>query len=294
MRTKPRLLLLVLVAIATLTLAACGGDDSKAEKKSSADQTAAAATTQPSGSASGSSGGLTSPRPSGVVVSPSSGSAGRALQLDCGKDLKSFKFDGKLALQTPQGSDSAADFSSIFGSILSDVKYSGAFVSPDRTSFKFEGGKDSPIGVVEFIQIGTTQYTKLGSTGWQQTTSSGGPADIADNFDPREICTQIQKTLSADVPTRKEKVNGVDTTKYEYDKKALEKLGSDGIFGGLAGINGQLPDNAKLNLWVSDKEKFPVKLTMNADSQQDAQKYTVNLELNVTDLNGNVAINAPR
>lgn len=288
MRTRTRTLPLMAIAAAMLILIACGGDDSKAEKKTrdgaqTAVATAAAVATRES-------------TPTAAAAAAGTAPAGsvRALNLDCGDNLKSFRFNGTLALQMPDAGGNAADPMALIASALSDVRYSGAYQAPDRSTMKIETPKESIFGgnALEFARIGATSYTKIGATGWQQSTGGGSPGDVLDELDPRALCKQLQENLKGDVPSRKEKVNGVDATRYDYDRKALERIG--GILGAASG-NGELPENAKLNIWVADKEKFPVKLTISGSGQQAGQRYSVDLELNVTDLNSNdVKVDAPR
>jgi hypothetical protein len=277
--------LLPLLVAATVLLVACGGDDSKATQESSANATAT--TGQSSGSASGGSIGSSS------AATPAPADSRRMLQVDCGQDLKAFRFNGRLALKAPQSGTNSSDFSSIIGSLLQDVKFSGAFVAPDRSQLKLEGGKDSALGAIEFLQIGSTSYTRFGSAAWQQSSIGGSPTDFLQELDPREICTQVEQNLRADVPSKKEKVNGVDAVRYDYDRSTLQQLGS-GFLGAAGGPDDQLPENVKLSVWVSEKEKFPVKMQMSASGQADGQNYAMEMEVNVTDLNGNVRIDAPR
>src|SRR5215212_4521194 len=308
MRFRVRALPLALIAAAMLLLVACGGDDSKAEKKTKEGTTApTAALGQASGGTSGGTSGgsgsssAATAAPTGVAQAQATqapANTSRALDLDCGKDLKAFRFAGRLALQAPGagGSANSTDPTALFSSLLSDVKFSGAYVAPDRTSFKFEGGKDSLLGgqAIEFIQIGNTSYTKFGATGWQSSTGTSGTMDFTENLDPRQLCNSLKGTLAGDVPSRKEKINGVDAVRYDYDRKTLEKLIKDnpGVFGDFTG--GEIPENFKMNIWVSEKEKFPVKMLVSGSGTDQGQKYSFELEFNVSDLNGNVKIDAPK
>jgi len=309
MRFRVRALPLALIAAAMMLLVACGGDDSKAEKKTRDGTTApTAALGQASGGTSGGTSGGSGSSSSAATAAPTSvaqaqatqapANTSRALDLDCGKDLKAFRFDGRLALQAPGtgGAANSSDPTALVSSLLGDVKFSGAYVAPDRTSFKFEGGKDSLLGgqAIEFIQIGTTSYTRFGATGWQSSTGTGGPMDFTENLDPRQLCTSLKGGLTGDAPSRKEKVNGVDAVRYDYDRKTLEKLSKDnpGPFGEFTG--GEIPENFKMNIWVSEKEKFPVKMLVSGSGTDQGQKYSLELEFNVTDLNGNVKIDPPR
>lgn len=283
MQTRTRLLPLLLMAVALLAFAACGGDDSEAERRTAENEAGSA--TAAAGQSGGSSGGA-------AVATQAPADATRTVQVECSTDLKAFRFNGQLSMKSSASSSNSGDLASALGSLLENVKFTGAFVAPDRTQLKLDGGQNSPLGAIEFIQIGNTSYTKLGSAPWQQSTGQG-PADFTEQLDPREFCRQIQQGLSGNVPSRKEKVNGVDATRYDYDRAALEQL-NNGFLGSVAGPNGQLPENVKMSVWVSDTEKFPVKMVLNASGQQGGDDSTINLEMNVTDLNGNVSIDAPR
>lgn len=294
MRARWRAPLVMAVAAVMVVVAACGGDDSKAEKKSGNNVEATATTASASSSATGSTG-----TSSGSAASTQSGSSsttvssGSKLAVDCGTNIKAFKFDGKLALQTQQASNaSATDFGSLLSSILSDVKYTGAYVAPDRTQLKAEfASKDSPIaGPLEVVQIGADSYTKLGNTAWQKG-GAGGPADFLGGLDPREFCKSVISALPTAPTSRKEKANGVDATRYDYDRSSIAKL--QGVTGGLTG--GELPENFKLSVWVSDKEQFPVKMALSGSGTNAGQPYALDLQLNVSDLNsGSIKIDAPK
>lgn len=293
MHRRIHALLFIVLAVVLTGLAACGGDDSTAEKKT---RDGASPSPSPSAAAAGAtreaatSGAAPSSSPAGTALARS----GRTLDVDCGRDIKALRFVGKLAVQGNVASSSGGDggFGSLFGSLLSDITFSGAYQAPDRTQLKAEiGGQNSFLGgPIEFVQIGDTSYTRLGNTPWQQSTGDAGPAD---QFDPRTFCNDTVQNLPGDVQGRKEKVNGVDATRYEYDRKALEAAGNS--LGDLAGSAGPLPDNTRLSVWVSEKEKFPVKMTLVGSGTQSGQTSSINLEFNVTDINApNVKIEAPR
>jgi hypothetical protein len=274
------------MAVALLAIAACGGDDSNDDQQT-AESTATNATT-----ASGQSGGTQS-----GSSGSSSGATTQAIELNCNQNLKSFRFSGELSVNSPQSSSSGSNsIASAVGSLLQNVKFTGAFATPDRTQLKLDGGQNSPLGAIEFIQIGDTSYIKLGTAPWQQSQGDSATAGFVDQVDPREICRQFEQNLTSSVPARKEQANGVDATRYDYDRAALEKLGDSagGLIGAVGGSNGELPENAKMSVWVSEKEKFPVRMQVTASGKQDGEDYSLNMDLNVTDLNGNVTINAPR
>ena len=287
MRDRGRALFIAALTAACFVLAACGGDDSKAERKSRDGKATAAATiaAAPREATAG----------SGAAGSPASpaGRTSNAIPVDCGRDLKTFRFDGRLSLETPRDGASSGAPSATVGSLLENVKFRGAYVSPDRTQLQFEfSGAGSPLTgqVVEFVQIGTAWYYRLGNSGWQKQEGAG--PNPAEALNPKELCKELEQGLSANVPTRKERVNGVDATRYEYDRNNLERMG--GFIGALSGAQ-ELPENTKMNVWVSEKEKFPVKMTLTGSSEQAGQRFAMDLEFNVTDLNASgIRVEVPR
>jgi hypothetical protein len=275
-RVWPRLLLVPLAAVALLA-AACGGDDSQAQRRTRE----ATTTTQPAAT----------PGQNEVVS--------QRLDLDCSRDVRTFRFDGKLAVQSPRTTAANTnDPSALFASLLNDVKYSGAYVAPDRSQLRFEiTAKDSPIQgqVLEFVQVGPNSYVRLGQTGWQQQSGPGGNPIAA--LDPRELCRDMARDLPADAEGRRDTLNGAPAIRYEFDRAALTRppAGSGGGF--LRGIAGSqdLPENAKMTLWVAEKEKFPLKMVLTASGQQAGQPVAVNFEMTIADLNGTgISIEAPR
>lgn len=297
MRNGLRALPLVAVAALMLVVAACGGDDSKAETKSGNSEATAAAATAASGAggiagASSSSSSSSSAQSSGT---PAGQATSARLNVDCGDNLKAFKFQGKLAVKMPQSSPAGGsnDFGGLLDDLLGDVTFSGAYVAPDRTQMKLEfGGQNSLFpGGVEFVQIGAATYTKLGNTGWQQGTGGTGADEFLSGLDPRDLCANTLDDLPAPASSAKVKVNGVDAVRYDYDRKSIQNL--NGFLG--ADDLDELPENFKLSVWVAEKERFPVKLTASASGGQGSDQISFNVEFNVTDLNSsNVKIDAPR
>jgi hypothetical protein len=290
---RKRISALSVVAAAALLLAACGGDDSKAETKSrdGASATVAAAASTPSTSSAAGVAAVSSAANTSAAATSSSSTARNALVLECAEDVKSFRFDGKLSMQGGAGGG-ADDPSSLVSSLLENVTFSGAYVGPDRTQMKLElAGADSPLAgqALEFVQIGPTSYMRLGNTPWQRQ-DSGGSSPVED-LNPQALCEQLNGALPAAAQSRKEKVNGIDAVRYDYDRSSLARL--PGLLDALD--SSELPENVNLSLWVAEKERFPVKMSLAASGQHTGERYSVGLEFNVSDLNSsNVTIEAPR
>jgi hypothetical protein len=267
--------LLLCVVLAVAVFAGCSGGGARPEDHAESRATADA-------------GGGPAARVATLAPADSRGT----LDVDCGKDLTAYRFQGRFSLQGAQASPSQADITAVLGSMLQNMTFRGAFVAPNRSQLTLEGGQSSPFGAIEMVQIGARSYMRVGTSAWQESTV-GGAEGLIDNLDPRAICTQLDQRLSADVPSRRETVNGVAAVRYDYDRATLEQLGT-GLLSPVSGPDNRLPDSVTLNVWVSEREKFPVKLRVVAAGQEDGRPYTSEMEFNVTDLNGNVTIDMPR
>ena len=83
-----------------------------------------------------------------------------------------------------------------------------------------------------------------------------------------------------------EKLDGQNVQKYEFDRDALARF--QDLFGGLGGGgSAEIPADAKLDVWVAEKEHLPLKMTLQGSDTSDQGSYSIDLEFNITDLNGN-------
>jgi hypothetical protein len=81
--------------------------------------------------------------------------------------------------------------------------------------------------------------------------------------------------------TSREKVNGVETVKYSWDKAALTRLLAS--FGETADMSDI--DDASLSIWMMD-DVVPVKMSMTlAGSDEDGNKMSMKLDFNLRDIN---------
>jgi hypothetical protein len=186
------------------------------------------------------------------------------------------------------GSDSSEDalgeaFAAAMLGILGDIRAEGAFVAPDQMDVRmtFAGQQ------MGYVQIGNRAWTNEG-TGWESTTATQGlgfgesPADLFAEFLPQEVLRGAK--------TSSENVNGVRATRYSFDKKSLEQIADE------LGESADLEDvtEANLDIWLTDGE-IPVKVTMKmAGKDESGQGLSMNLEVNVRDINRNsIQIKAP-
>jgi hypothetical protein len=266
--------LVLALAAAAVLIAACGGDDKKDDDQPAAGSAATAAT---SGTqvTSQSTAQATAAR---AATSTAVAQGEQVIATDCLKGVKSYRYEGKIQLKLPAGATSGA----LPGLELNDISFSGAFVEPDRNQFKVDLGFTS----FETVTIGTDAWTRLGGAGWTKSSEGGI------SFSPDQFCqANLTELNKANVKPSKDKVNGVDALKYEFDKNAIVRVNN--IFGN-GGSLPDLPDNTRMNLWVTEKERWPVKMTLTG-SRTGTDPYNINFEFNLTDINkGGITIDAPR
>lgn len=270
-----RRLALALAASAVL-LAACGGDKKKDESKAvNSVATAASSATEAARQAAATA---TPAARAATATASAAAPAEPVIAADCLKNVKSYRYEGKIQLKLPAGATAGA----LPGLELNDISFSGAFVEPDRNQFKVDLGFTS----FETVQIGNDTWTRLGGAGWQKSNEGGV------SFSPDQFCrANLTELNKANVKPTKDKVNGVDALKYEFDKNAIVRVNN--IFGNGSALP-DLPDNTRMTLWVSEKERWPLKMTLTGD-RAGSDPYNIKFEFNLTDLNkGGITIEAPK
>jgi hypothetical protein len=206
-------------------------------------------------------------------------------------ELKSFRFD--LAMKLDLGGFDAgalgaedemgAAFASALMGLLGDIRAEGAFVAPDGMDVKLALGGQQ----MGYIQIGEQAWVNDG-TGWEATTAPEGlgfgesPADLLSEFLPQDVLRAAR--------TSSENVNGVEATRYSFDKQAIEQAATE------MGETVDLDDvsEANLDVWLTEGN-IPVKVLMSiAGKDETGQALSVQLEANVRDINSDsIQIKAP-
>lgn len=159
----------------------------------------------------------------------------------------------------------------------------------DRASssrrFKMSGmwpgdvGLAAESGEMEMIQIGNASY--IGSDGeWMSMQSSEDEAQdqIGWSFDPSDFASGEGTYVGT------ENVNGVSAKRYHYEERG----------GGSLGLGFGAIDEADSDVWVSVEHNVVVKVaTTWQGTDTDGTEYAGSLDLNVTDINQPVVIEAP-
>lgn len=274
-RLKRSILGLAIGAIAALTLACGGGggDDP--------DPTA----TSGSGGSSGGTTGTATPSGSG------SGSGSNAPTRASISNLNSYKYTIKMTGTGSIMADIAGGLEEIGGSSSGSVTFevSGAYIKPDKAQTTIKLGSFETSTVI----IGNQQWTSafgqvIGPS--PATTSDVTSANfLADFWTDDGLGSAIEDFKCGG----KENVNGVSATKCTLDKAAVERLSrEDPTF--MDGINASSLTTANVDAWIADGG-YPVRMRMQMAGKDDAgANFTMNVEMDVTDINGNFQITAPR
>lgn len=251
---------------------ACGGDDG--------DQANGATNTNDAGSASG----------GGDAVSQELNLSSAAAQL---LELRSFRFDMALQMDFDlsglEGSGDADDefgaaFAGAFLALLSDVRMSGAYVAPDSFDMTMSlAGEEARL-----VQIGNEAWVNDGS-GWVESdpatsdlTPFGDPTDFATDFLPTEVLSNAK--------TSSEKVGGLDTTRYSFDKDTLQSLAEE--FGGETADFDEV-EEMSLDVWIAEGNlpvKFAVKVT---GTDPQGGDIAIDMSFEITDINEDIEIERP-
>jgi hypothetical protein len=228
---------------------------------------------------------------SGSSVSQELNLADAATQL---MELRSFKFNLKFNLDlgdmsgltgsTDSGDEFGAGLAQAFLALFSDVSVEGAYVAPDSFDVKMSlAGED-----VHMIQIGDEAWVDDGS-GWVATepgdtelTPFGNPSDLTTDLIPNEVLQNAE--ISS------EKVNGLDTTHYHFDKDSLQAVAQD--LGQETSDFGDV-DSMTLDVWLAEGN-IPVKLTVDvAGKGTDGGDMALKASFDITDINSDIKIDRP-
>jgi hypothetical protein len=270
---SPRLILIPVAALAIAALVACGGDKKKDNK--SASNSGSGGTSSSQQASSGASGGTIDLNKSFTKVS----------------DLKSFRYDVKMKLDlgsagSSSGSSGSGDlFGAALAGFLSDIKAEGAYVAPDKSDVKLQAG---PMELA-FVQIGDKSWVKFGNNWTAGNSKDSGLGSIPSS--PADLFKDLgSNDKLSGAKTSKETVNGVKTTRYSFDKKALESLTKE-----LGQSTAELKDIDKgnLDLWLNEDD-VPVKISLVFTGKDEKdEKVSMDLEMNIKDINSNIQIKAP-
>jgi hypothetical protein len=206
-------------------------------------------------------------------------------------DLKSFRFElnASIDFDLPDATTMDMDdedalgnaFAALLLGSLKDVKVEGAFVAPDQFQVNMSvAGQDFGL-----VKIADKAWIQQGGV-WTPVESDE-LAFSFDDFDLGELSGGMlpQELVEAAKVTR-EKLGGVDTTRYSFDKAAIEKLAEDSSIG-------EEIDSAQLDLWLTD-EGIPLKVLADfAGHDSEGNKSAIKFDLELKDINSDIQIKAP-
>ena len=198
-------------------------------------------------------------------------------------ELRSFRFEVALKMDFDMSGMSPGDdedefgaaFANAFLALFSNIKMEGAYLAPDSFDISMELAGEK----VHMIQIGDEAWINEGS-GWKATDPGedlsffGNPSDLAFDLLPQEVLKNAK--------IKSEKVNGIDTTRYSFDKASLEAVARD-MGEETAGL--EEIDEAKLDVWVTEGN-VPVKIVLNMKGKaEDGSDLSIDLDFAIKDLN---------
>jgi len=207
------------------------------------------------------------------------GDTGEVVADDCLEGTEAYRYNGKFRIE---GGGELAEALAPLG----NANFRGAFVAPDRHETRIEARGET----VEAVVIGSDLFAKRGNGRFIKETDDAGPEDIP--FDMNEFCrSELLELNQTEVEPSKDRVNGVDALRFEFDKQELVRL--DRLAGGRDPSFEALPENTKLTVWVTEKEHRPVKVVQTGDAEGDPDLATFDMEINITDLNKDIEIEPP-
>jgi hypothetical protein len=203
--------------------------------------------------------------------------------------LKSFRFeinanidiDLPASTMTMDEEESLGyEFAALLLGFLKDVKVEGAVVAPDQFEMKMTvAGQDFG-------------FVKIADKAWMQTGGVWTPVDSDefsfsfDEFDLDELTIGMvpQEVVQAAKVT-KERVGGVDTTRYSFDKAAIQSFAGHGDMDEV--------DAAQLDVWLT-ADGIPLKMAAEMSGHAtDGEEASMTFDMQLSDINSDIKIKAP-
>lgn len=282
---------LLFALILAIAVTACRGPD-KAAAPATATATeqvaAAAATSTPAAPAATRTATAIARTPTATRATSTPSAAGTAstgqarLNPDGLRQLRSYRYSLKMTVE-----GLSRDVS---GKLTFDMN--GEYVAPDRyhlTASALLGGLTL---AEESIRIGNRSWIKQGNL-WTE----GVPNLSAKELTPTELFSSFKASDFQSLRGRQERLNNIATVRYTIDRASLEALSAlSGIFGGTAAATpANLPESFVIDLWVAEDGGYPVRMTMKASGTQSGQRYTIDFDITIKDINDNtIRIEPPR
>lgn len=283
-----RILTLVIVTIlAVVSLAACGGGGEK-EKEG----TPAAAGT-PTVTGEGTPAAAATPTVSEAETPTATSTLSEeALTPGSLTSLNSYRYTVNMEMQglgSLLGDQMAAipgvDPTALAGGVKMQV--SGAFVAPDKAESHMSiTGVDNELVLVV---IGNQQWVQLGDL-------AIGPMEATGDVSELDFASMMWGQFSQEAGgltctnEKKETVNDIPTKYCGIDKASFAQLSS--LFGGTEQMGNV--DEMSLDMWLAEDGGWPVRLRVHVAGTNDTgQDFDAKLDMDLTDVNGDIEINPP-
>jgi len=203
--------------------------------------------------------------------------------------LQSFRFDiamkfdlGDLAT-SEDGEDPLGEAlgTALLG-LLGDIKAKGAFVGPDSMEVEMTMmGQE-----IATVQIGDRAWVKVFGE-WEETE----PQDLTVASPSQLLTDLLPDEVLKGAKVSKEKVNGVEATRYSFNKESLVALAE-----AMGESTAEFAEVSKANvdIWLN-ADGVPVKLVLDmVGKDESGQEVGIEMEMNIRDINSkSIKIEAP-
>lgn len=230
---------------------------------------------------------------SGGGSGPNGAAQGSAPSCNSISQIKSYRYQIRLKLQTPafeasQGESPAPPlgaFAQALTDLFSDMQMEGAYVAPDRSQviLTVHGEK------LELRSIGSRSWVQANGV-WQEQQDTGDLTLLTPDVVCQDIVADLAPSLAGVQPQR-EDVNGVSADHYRLDKADVKRLPD--LLG--AGDSSSLPQSFQVDLWLARQGGWPARLKINAsDTDQQGRPMSIDLFMEFRDVNDpGIAVEPP-
>ena len=177
------------------------------------------------------------------------------------------------------------------------IDINGEVVNPDREHSETKARLGFIELTVERVEIGGTAWTREAGGAWKRATPGGSSAaSLGANIDisPARLFAQNGATFTTlnkqlgELPSQEDAVDGMKARRYDLSADEFQRI--------FSGTEGLLPGDTRPvqtsgAVWIGDESHVP--LRMRLDSRTTDGKPAFEMDMKLSDLNGNFAIAPP-
>jgi hypothetical protein len=182
-----------------------------------------------------------------------------------------------------------------------DVTASGAVVTPDRAQATVKADLGFIQMDLETITIGDQTWTREPGAEWQLGGVEDDLLGMGELADPEAILTEEDEAAMQDLQSvldrlesTRERVNDRDAIRYDLTDEKLRELAEDPELADLfEGIEEMGDADLDMALWFDIETGVPLRVTLKGTGVEEGVEGTVDMELNLTDVNADISIEPP-